>query len=50
MIQKFFDLLGSYPMALLFCPAEQAIRVEKKGIAGLKFDRCFSEFRSFDQT
>jgi hypothetical protein len=30
-------------MALVFRPAEQAIRVEEESIAGLKFDRCFSE-------
>ena len=48
MIQNFFELLGSYAMALIFRPAEQAIGVEKERIAGLKFDRCFGEFRSFD--
>ena len=35
-------------MAFIFRPAEQAISVEKKSIAGLKSDRCFGECRSFD--
>src|SRR5260370_18078282 len=49
MIQSFFEMPGSYPMAFVFRPAEQAICVEEESSAGLKINRCFSECRSFDQ-
>ena len=41
MIQNFFELPGSYPMALIFRPAEQAIRVEEESIAGLEVRSLF---------
>src|SRR5262249_62319666 len=49
MLQNFLELLGSYPKALVFRPAEQPISVKQESIAGLKSDQCFSECRSFDQ-